>query len=458
MRLRVLVVDDEKLSRLSTTKQLQAAGYEAEDHESPFSALKSLEQGNWDLVLTDLRMPGMDGLEFQRQIKARAPDTVVILMTAHATVQTAVEAMREGAMDYLTKPFDFEELGIRLERLQENLSIRRELAHLRRALGQSLAHIGLVGNAPAIRRVFDLIEQFADNPSNVLIVGETGTGKELVARALHARSAYANGPFVTVSSTTIPRELAESELFGHEAGAFTGASRQRKGKVELARGGTLFLDDVDDLPLELQGKLLRVLQEKEFERVGGDKSLQADMRTIAATKYDLERLAGENRFREDLMYRLNVLVIDLPPLRDRRGDVLLLARHFLETIARERNQEPRLLSTEAAERLMSYDWPGNVRQLRHAMESALALSRGKEIKPEDLPGRIQEGKKPAVYSLSLEDEEKIDLRRVMEDVEQELISWAMEKAGGNQGKAADILGVPRTTLRSKRKVSKGDSV
>jgi DNA-binding NtrC family response regulator len=298
MKLRILVVDDEKLSRVTTTRQLVDAGYVAEGDETPFKALDALKSGVWDVVLTDLRMPSMDGIEFLKEIHKVSPGTSVILMTAYGTVKTAVEAMRSGAVDYLTKPFVFDEIRFRLERLAEERMMRQEVEALRRVLGPAVAYGGLVGHSAGMRSVFEQIEQFAENPSNVLIVGETGTGKELVARALHSLSSRATEPFVPVACAAIPRELAESELFGHEAGAFTGAVRLHRGRVELAREGVLFLDDVDDFPLELQPKLLRVIQEKEFERVGGEKTLRAHMRIISATKTDLSELAKHAKFRD----------------------------------------------------------------------------------------------------------------------------------------------------------------
>ncbi|MCZ7647999.1 MAG: sigma-54 dependent transcriptional regulator [Planctomycetota bacterium] len=450
MKLRVMVVDDERLSRETTTFQLQEAGYGAEAFETAEEALRAFENQTWDLVLTDLRMPGMDGLKFLKELKSRRSDLAVILMTAHGGVRTAIEAIREGAYDYLTKPFDFDELKVRLERLHEYRRIRDENRELRRTLSEATARHGLVGHSAEMRRVCGLIDQFAGLPSHVLILGETGTGKELVARALHARSANAQGPFVAVGCAAIPEDLAESELFGHESGAFTGATRRRKGRVELAEGGTLFLDDVDDMPLDLQAKLLRVIQEKQFERVGGEKSIQANLRVVAATKVDLEEHAKAGKFREDLMYRLSVLVISLAPLRERKEDIPHLAGHFLGLIGLEHGKEPKTLSPAALERLMAHAWPGNVRELRHAMEYAMAVTKGPVIEPEDLPVKVKPGASGSrPYALKLADRETLDLRAAQQDFEQDLIQWALDKAGGNQVKAAQILGVPRSTLQSK---------
>jgi DNA-binding NtrC family response regulator len=449
MSLRILVVDDEKVNRTIITQRLNDSGHLAEAHETPFTALTALEASNWDVVLTDLCMPSMDGIQFLKEIKSRSPETSVILMTAFGNIKTAVEAMRAGAVDYMSKPFGFDELSIRLERLAENRQIRREIASLRKSMSGAINYCGLVGASPQMRRVFELIERFADNPSNILIVGETGTGKEQVARALHAQSTKSKGPFVALGCANIPRELAESELFGHEAGAFTGASKRRKGRVEMAQGGTLFLDDVDDMPLDLQGKLLRVLQERQFERVGGETTVRAEARVVSATKNNLESLVAQGKFRDDLMYRLKVLVITLAPLRERREDIILLAQHFLTMLMQERGGEPKTFSTPTLERLVAHAWPGNVRELRHAVEYSMAISPRAEIQPEDLPQNLKDAQPVAPFALHLDGQEKIDLRELTNKFEQDLIHWALQRSKGNQGKAAELLSIPRTTLQSK---------
>lgn len=454
MSIRILVVDDEKVNRSILAQRLNTEGFVAEPHESAYSALTALENGNWDIVLTDMCMPSMDGMQFLAEIKQRSPETSVIIMTAFGNVKTAVEAMRNGAADYLAKPFGFDELKIRLENLAATRSIRQEIAALRKSVGPELNFCGMVGVSAQMRRVFELIERFADNPSNILIEGETGTGKEQVARALHEMSANSKGPFVALGCANVPRELAESELFGHEPGAFTGAVKRRKGRIELAQGGTLFLDDVDDLPIELQGKLLRVIQERQYERVGGEQTLQADCRIISASKVDLHQHVAAGKFRDDLMYRLRVLVIPLPALRDRREDIPLLAKHFLNSLTKQRNQAAKSLTVEATARLLEHKWPGNVRELRHAMEFALAMSNGNEIRPQDLPGTMAPAKNTsAPYALFLEDAEKVDMRDVVDKFEQDLMQWALRKTNGNQGKAAELLCIPRTTLQSKLKTA-----
>ncbi|MCW8132916.1 MAG: sigma-54-dependent Fis family transcriptional regulator [Planctomycetota bacterium] len=445
MSLNILVVDDEKISRVTRTRQLNESGHVAEAHETPFTALGSLERRSWDLVLTDLRMPTMDGIQFLKEVKARSPETTVILMTAYGTVKSAVEAMQLGAEDFLIKPFDIEELKVRLKRIEADRRLRREVKTLREVLGTASNYFGVVGQSPQMRRVFEAIDQFANSPSNVLIMGETGTGKEVVARAIHHKSAVAKGPLVTVSCSAIPKDQAEAELFGQEmeGGKF------RRGRLELAAGGTLFLDDIEDLPMDLQGKLLRVIQEKQFERVGGDKPLAADSRLICATKLDVEKLVATNRLREDLAFRLKVLVLRLPPLRDRHEDILLLARHFLETLSTERGVAAKELSEAAAERLKKHHWPGNVRELRHAMEYALSVAHADAIQPGDLPQGVagQDASRPYVLNLAVLD--RVDLNSVSEHFELDVIRWALEKTRGNQGKAAELLGIPRTTLLSK---------
>lgn len=447
MSLNILVVDDAQLSREAIASFLNESGHKAEPHANAFSALEALDNGRWDLVLTDLRMPSMDGLQFLKEVKVRSPETAVIIMTAYGTVETAVAAIRDGALDYVTKPFHSEQLRLRIERLHELLKTRQELDALRKNLGVSAFYGGLVGDSTAMRKVFQHIEQFADRPANILLTGETGTGKELVARVLHARSQRKNGPFIPLACAAVPRDLAESELFGHEVGAFTGAVKRRHGHVELAHGGTLFLDDVDDLPLDIQPKLLRAIQEREFQRVGGERLLKTDLRIISSTKKNLEVLVREGGFRQDLLYRLQVLTIYLPPLRERKSDILLLARHFLDLSAREAGESLKVLSPEAEKKLLHHTWPGNVRELRHAIEYAVAVSTGDTIQGEDLQLRFSPvGQAERLYALNLEEQEELDLRALQADIEKETIKWALQRAQGDQGRAAEMLKMPRTTF------------
>jgi len=449
-KLRVLVVDDERLSRETTSQQLREAGYETEAVENAFKALQQLEKNRWDVVLTDLRMPTMDGLEFLKKVKQHSPDIEVILMTAYGTVETAVAAMHEGAADFLTKPFSFHELELRLRNLTRYQKIQRELNRLKAALDQSHAYGALIGRSVLMRKVFERIELFAENAAPVLIVGESGTGKELVARALHERGPRCQEPFVALACGAIPGELAESEILGHEKGSFTGAIQRRRGSFERAHRGTLLLDDVDDLPLEIQVKLLRVLQEGAVQRVGGEKEIEVDVRVIATTKLDLAQAVKEGRFREDIFYRLHGLEIKLPLLRERGEDILLLAEHFLRVLAAEEDSARKSLSPEVADCLLQHAWPGNVRELRRVLESAVVVCRNSEILPRHLPEYLREEKAgPTLFGLHLAGVDSVPLKDLVQQFEDEVIKWAMQEAGGEQQRAAQLLGLPRTTLQSK---------
>jgi DNA-binding NtrC family response regulator len=449
--LRVLVVDDERSVRNTITQQLTQNGFVAQAHESPFSALEALAGAGWDCVLTDICMPTLNGLKFFEEIKRSHPQVAVIFMTAYGDVKTAVRALHSGAADYLTKPFEFAELKMRLSRLAEQLNLGRELASLRATINDLVGEHRMVGDSSAMQETRALISRFARLPSNVLIVGETGTGKELVARALHAQSGQTDKPFVALNCGAVPSELAESELFGHEAGAFTGALKRHKGRVELAEGGTLFLDDVDDLPLNIQVKLLRVIQERTYERVGGEQPLTARFRLVSATKMDLQKLSAEKRFREDLYFRLAALMIPVPPLRERKEDLPLLAHYFLHILAKEQGRETKQLSAAALQNMQAYNWPGNVRELRHAMEYALAMSCGREIPAHDLPSSILGAARHKIYVINMEGCESVDARALLANFESDLIQWALRKAHGRHDKAATLLGYPRTTLLRKLK-------
>lgn len=449
--LRVLVVDDERLTRVMTVRQLREAGFVADAVTNGYASLESVAAGRWDVVLCDLRMPGMDGLEVLRSLRRDQPEVDVLVMTAYASVETAVAAMQAGAADYLTKPFHFEELELRLRKLGELRGYRREVRDLRARL-ETGAHSGLVGGCPEIRAVIKRVATFAGHTAPVLVTGETGTGKEVVARALHQAGTRSGGPFVPVACGAIPKTLAESELFGHERGAFTGASARRPGAFERASGGTLLLDDVDDLPLELQASLLRALQEGAFTRVGGTREVHVDVRVITTTKADLASASEEGAFRADLYYRLRGLEIKLPPLRLRGDDVLLLAHHFLRDHAAKHDERVRSLSPRAAKRLQCYQWPGNVRELRHAIESAVVVCDEQVIRIEHLPEFLREGPEPfdeRQLCVSLEGRDSICYSEVMDQASETLIMWAMRRAGGRLGRAAELLGLPRTTLQSK---------
>lgn len=443
-------MDDEKLSRQTTVQQLRESGYVSDGVEGAYEGLKRLEDESWDVILADLRMPNMDGIEFLKESKRRFPDVDVIIMTAYGTVGSAVTAMQQGAADFLTKPFSFQELEVRLNKLAKARETQQEFSSLKAALDQSQSFCGLVGHTPSMRVVFERIELFADKHSPVLVQGETGTGKELVSRALHTRSSRSRGAFVPLACGAIPRDLAESEIFGHEKGAFTGASQRRKGSFERAHSGSLLFDDIDDLPLEIQAKLLRTLQEGRILRVGGEEEVAIDARIIATTKVDLARAVHENRFREDLYYRLCGLEIRLPPLREREGDILLLAQHFLRVLAAQEKAQPKLLSVDAAEVLRRHPWPGNVRELRRVLEYAVAVCRGPEIHQEHIPEDLRrEPTQVRAFSLHLGSHPAVPYHELIEEFEDEVIQWALRTAGGEQSAAAKLLGLPRTTLQSK---------
>ena len=448
--MRILVVDDERISRATTIRQLNDVGFSAQAADNAFVALECLEESDWDVVITDLRMPTMSGMDLLSQVRESYPGIDVLVMTAFGSVESAVDALHQGAADYLTKPFPFGELHARLERLREIRTIRAQLASLRQAVGSESGFHGIVGRCREMREVYERITRFARHVAPVLVNGETGTGKDLVARALHAEGDREHGRFITVACGTIPRELAESELFGHERGSFTGASKRRLGHFEQANGGTLLLDDVDDLPLDLQVKLLRVLQDGAFTRVGGDSDVKVDVRVVATTKVDLRAATAEGRFRDDLYYRLRGLEIRLPPLRERGDDVLLLARHFLQVSGGE--QAPRL-SPQTAEVLRHHNWPGNARELQRAMEAAAIICDSGRIEPGHLPFDLRQVGPMAgperLFQLHMEGRDEVDFQRVVREFEDELIDWSLRRSGGQQAPAAALLRLPRTTLQSK---------
>lgn len=442
--LRILVVDDERISREATSLQLRAAGYAAEAVESGRAALTKLESGPWDVVLTDLRMPGMDGLALLRAAKRVAPDVEVIVMTAFGTVESAVAAMREGAADYVTKPFRFPELDLRVKRLAQARDLKTELKRLRAILDADGARHGILGRSPAILRACERLDLFADCEAPVLVTGETGTGKELVARAIHDCSPRKHGPLVAIACGAMPRELADSHLFGRDEGRAIGA--HHKGCFERASGGTLLMDDIDELAQEAQLMIVRALQARVLRRVGGSEDVPIDVRIVATTKRDLAQAVAEGRFREDLFLRLRGLEVHLPPLRERGDDVLLLAHHFLRSLAPSgQDAPPKRLTPEAADLLRAYRWPGNVRELRRGMESAFALSASAEIEPVHLPQYMEE----RLFTLHLEHLAQVDLPQLVARIEEDVLKWALGRAQGQQTRAAELVGVPRTTLQGK---------
>ena len=435
---RLLIVDDEDNIRLALRTVLSVAHSvdEAADGES---ALVRLARGAYDLVLTDLRMGTVDGLQVLAAAKALENAPGVILLTAYGSIDNAVAAMKAGADEYVTKPFRLEELELRVASLLERRKLKDERDLLRR---ETAGPRGLLGESPAFREVKRLIQQAGPSEASVLVLGETGSGKEGVARALHAASRRAAGAFVAVHCASFASGLIESELFGHEKGSFTGASAQRKGRLELADGGTLFLDEVGDLPLDTQVKLLRAIEQRSFERVGGNVTLKSDFRLVAATHRDLKALIEEGKFREDLYFRLAVFPLSLPPLRQRGGDILLLARHFLSQRAAGRALE---LGPEAEARLLGYGWPGNVRELQNVIERAALLSAGPQL---DLGLALPQGAPAAMAPAA---GKTGSLTEQLELAERKLLADAMRQAEGNQSAAAKLLGIERTTLQYKLK-------
>jgi two-component system nitrogen regulation response regulator GlnG len=459
---RILVVDDEPSIRWLLERLLRHAGHAVTVVEDGARALAEAAAEPFDLAFLDVRMPGLDGLETLSRLRAAAPDTAVVVMTAHGSVRSAVEAMQRGAYDYLTKPFDNDEVRLLAERALAARALAREVVELRAGL-QEVWELGvLVGASPRMQQVYKTIGRIAGRDVTVLLRGESGTGKEVVARAIHHYSRRAGKPFVTVSCAAIPAPLLESELFGHERGAFTDAHQRRLGRFELAHGGTLYLDEVGDLGPELQPKLLRALQERQFERVGGQEAVAVDVRVVAATHRDLEALIREGRFREDLYYRLNVVTLVLPPLRERREDVPALVDHFLTKYAPALGD--RVVSVEAMERLAGYGWPGNVRELENVVQHAMVMATGGVILPEHLsiaPGGVPlpgpagtledlVAQKLAECVRGLGRRESANLYDLMVGlVERPLLRAVLRETGGNQLRAAALLGINRNTLRKK---------
>ncbi len=446
---KILIVDDEPIKRSVLEDGLRDAGYVVSAAESPLEAEPFLEKTYFDVVITDLRMPGQDGLSFLSDLKRRRPEQAVIVMTAYGTVETAVEAMKLGAFDYIQKPFSTEELLLKLDRLLRYEGLSRENEALRRELSPRPEETRIVGSSDAIRRVLESIHAISGTDSNVLIEGESGTGKELSAKVIHETSHRASGPFVAASCAALPRELVESELFGHEPGAFTGAMKRHLGRFELARGGTLFLDDVDDIPLDVQVKLLRVLQDRTFERVGGEQPIRVNVRVIAATKRSLAAMVAAGEFREDLYYRLSVVPLHLPPLRDRLEDVPLLVEHFLERIAFLLNRGKLSISPAAVAKLQAYHWPGNVRELAHLLERIVTFARGDRLEEGDIPELTSGADSTGLVSLALDRVDAVDMAEVLGKVESRMVRWALDRSSGNLARAAEMLGLPRSTLQYK---------
>ena len=444
MQGRVLVVDDEKAMLLALKGLLGKEGYQVETAASGEEALRRIETGSFHVVITDLSMDGTSGMQVLEHARTVDPDVAVIMITAHGSEKIAVQAMKLGAADYLPKPFDNDELRIVVHRVVETVLLRRDHRRLLEQVHEVFGFEHIVGRSAAMQRVFEVIEKIADADVTVLIRGESGTGKELVANALHYRSPRRSRAMVKMNCAALSRELVESELFGHERGAFTGASARREGKFEAADGGTLFLDEVGDMPLETQAKLLRAIQEKEFERVGGNAPIRVDVRLIAATNQDLEAAVRAGRFREDLYYRLRVVELVIPPLAERREDIPLLVDHFLKEAAKRFHREVKPLTGEALHACVGREWKGNVRELRSAIEQALLLAPGAEITPADLPGGTIGSAAPPTPVSFREAKE-----RVVEAFERDFLLDALRRHGGNVTKAAEEVGMYRQNFQQK---------
>src|SRR6187549_3242229 len=453
----LLLVDDETAFRDVIAERLQETGFTVTQAGTGEEALERLNQFAFEILVTDLRLPGLDGRAVLDEALARYPEIIAVVITGFGTVREAVEITRRGAEGFITKPFQFEELLHELTVSIDRRRLKSENAYLRAQLHERFGIDGIVGRTAAMNNLFELLRTVAVTSSTVLISGETGTGKELAARAIHDASPRRSQRFVALNCSAIPETLLEAELFGHVRGAFTGAVGARQGRFEQAHKGTLFLDEVGTMSTGLQMKLLRALQEREFERVGDSHTIKVDVRVIAATNSDLLKMVAEGQFREDLYYRLNVIPVHLPPLRDRKEDIPLLVQHFLDKfradgIAAGQSRPPLTVAQDAMRRLMAYAWPGNVRQLENAIERAVAISAGRpQIDVADLPVEIQQAQEPALPSTVSLPEDGLDLEAFVAHVERELIERSLERTGGNKGRAAKLLNLKRTTLVEKLK-------
>lgn len=456
-KLRLLIVDDEEASRYGMRRALTTFGYNVSEAGSAEEARALLKQLQPDLMLLDVNLPGISGLDFLRELKSAGADgPLVIIITAHGSERMAVEAVKAGAYDYLSKPFELDDLRLVIKNAAETVQLRRENVSLRRRIEVERSQRGaFIGNSEGMQRVRGMIEKVSETDATVLVRGESGTGKELVARELHERnSARSTGAFVAVNCAALPSELIESELFGHEKGAFTGAAAKRLGKFEQASGGTLFLDEIGDMSANVQAKLLRALEERKIERLGGNESIPVDVRIISATHRPLEEEIAAGNFRADLFYRLRVVTIDIPPLRDRREDIPMLAETFTRAAAERYGLPLRQVGQSALRRLVDYDWPGNVRELKNTIERAAIMAEGEELRSQDLPDEIVPGvekskviETPAEGGLSVPF--TAEFREDRKEFERRYISRCLEHTGGNVTRAAEILGMHRQSLQHK---------
>jgi len=445
----ILVIEDELSVRLGISCTLEKAGYGTATAENGIEGIQLFDKGSFDLVISDLMLPGADGIEVLKSIKQKAPDTGVIMITAFADVKTAVEAMKEGAYDYISKPFQSDELLIVIDRYFKHKGLELENIRLREEIRDYKHFQNIIGKSPVMQGIFEKIEVIAKTDSSMIIYGESGTGKELVANAIYNLGPRRDKPFIKINCAAIPENLLESELFGHEKGAFTGAVQRRKGKLEAANGGVLFLDEVGDIPLVLQAKLLRVLEEHTFERVGGNEPISIDVATIYATGRNLKEEVRAGRFREDLYYRMNILPLVLPPLRERKEDIPLLVEHFVGIFSKEKRKDELTVTPAAMTMLTAYDYPGNIRELKHAVEMAVTFCAGNVIEPCCLPVELQNVKiaeNPQFLACS-----NLPVTEKVKAFERELISRALGETGGRKIETAKKLGISRGTLWRKLK-------
>ncbi|MCJ7803684.1 MAG: sigma-54 dependent transcriptional regulator [Desulfobacterales bacterium] len=445
---KILVADDEQSMREFLDIMLKKEEYKVSLASNGEEVVKLIDNDLFDLVLLDIRMPKLDGISALKKIKAIAPETIVIMITAYASADTAIKAMKEGAYDYITKPFKIEEIKLIIKNALEKKNLQKENILLKRVVRDRYHFGNIIGQSPKMVVLYDLLEKVSPTKTNILITGESGTGKELVAKAIHYNSPRKEKPFVTLNCGAIPESLIESELFGHMKGAFTDAIATKKGLFEVADEGTIFLDEISELPLLMQVKLLRVLQDKEFKRVGGTEDIRVDVRIISATNKDLEEGVKEKRFREDLFYRLNVIQIKLPPLRDRKEDVQILANHFLKKYSEELNKNIAKISPEAFPILLNYEYPGNVRELQNIIERAVALESNQELTAHNLSSYLNEQHLLRKGPIDIEiPNEGIDLEKMVEDLERTLLLKALDKTKGIKKKAAELLHINFRSMR-----------
>jgi len=435
---KIFIVDDELVMRKSLSGWLERDGYEVDTAESGEEAIEKLKETRFDVLLVDIKMEGISGLDVLKHVRENDPDVAVVMITAYGSISTAIEAIKNGAYDYLLKPFDPDELGVLIEKIVEQQAQARENLFLKEQYKERTRFESMIGQSKPMQEVFNLIQDVAPMESTVLITGETGTGKGLAAKAIHTNSPRRNGPFVLVNCGAIPEHLMESELFGHQRGAFTDAKETKKGRLELAHDGTLFLDEIGEISMRMQIDLLRVLEDRVFYRVGGTQPIEADFRVIAATNRNLEAAIKNEIFREDLYYRLNVITFQMPPLRDRKEDIPLLAEHFLRRFSQETNKPVDKISRAAIDEMMLYEWPGNVRELENAIERAVVVGKEREIRPEDLPFRRS-------------DDPSFIPQNALKDIEKAHIKKMLDNNQWNIAKSSKILGIDRTTLYSKIK-------